>query len=173
MAPLFASLLAMNSDREFQRLAALQRYAILDTAPEARFDRLTRLASMLFEAPIALVSLVDAERQWFKSSCGLAGSETPREWAFCAYAIEGTDVLVVPDATRDVRFRDNPLVTGTPHIRFYAGAPLITPDGFGLGTLCVIDHRPRPGLSEELQTALQDFAALTVDLLALRQLAPA
>jgi two-component system, sensor histidine kinase and response regulator len=119
---------------EFRRLEALRAYDILDTEPEAAFDRLTAVAAGLFETPVSLVSLVDETRQWFKSCHGLAVSETPRDIAFCDYAIRGEDVLVVPDATRDPRFRSNPLVTGNPHIRFYAGAPLRTPGGQTLGT---------------------------------------
>lgn len=161
----------MSEDsNEADRLAALARYGLLDTPSEEGFDRLTRVAAFLFSAPIALISLVDRDRQWFKSACGLAGRETPREWAFCAHAIRGTEVMVVPDATRDPRFCDNPLVTGPPHIRFYAGAPLLTADGFALGTLCVIDATPRPGMSGGHQLILRDLARLTMDLLELRQM---
>ena len=118
--------------------------AILDTPPEAGFERVTRLASRLFEMPIALVSLVDRERQWFKSCVGLDVNSTERDAAFCAHAILKDEVFIVPDATADPRFQDNPLVVRrSPFIRFYAGAPLITLDGLRLGSLCVMDKVPR------------------------------
>ena len=114
------------------RVAALNRYCVLDTAPEPAFDRLTALARYLLSAPTALVALVDAERQWFKSHDGLDASETPRDISFCGHAVFHREALVVPDATQDDRFADNPLVTGPLGLRFYAGAPLINSDGFGL-----------------------------------------
>lgn len=154
---------------EVDRLAALQRYEVLDTAPEPAFDRVTRLASQIIGTPIALVSLIDSTRQWFKSRQGLDATETPREQAFCAHAILGRDVFIVPDARQDKRFVDNPLVTDAPKVIFYAGAPLTTADGHRLGTLCVIDHQPRRELSESQRTALSDLAAITVDLLELRR----
>ncbi|MDD2858387.1 MAG: GAF domain-containing protein, partial [Candidatus Nanopelagicales bacterium] len=134
---------------EAQRLAALQSLGILDTPPEERFDRLTRMARDVFDVPIALVSLVDDTRQWFKSSQGLAASETSREVSFCGHAILDDDVMVVPDARVDPRFADNPLVTGDPTIRFYAGAPLSTAGGQQVGTLCIIDSRPREWSPEQ------------------------
>ena len=134
---------------EAARMSALRALEILDTEAEAQFDNLTRLAADLCALPIALVSLVDSERQWFKSRVGLDAPETPREHAFCAHAIHGEDVMVVEDASRDVRFANNPLVTGEPNIRFYAGAPLITRDGHALGTLCVIGDAPRTISAQE------------------------
>jgi len=142
------------------RLAALQRLNILDTPREAEFDDIVKLASHLLDAPIALVSLVDRDRQWFKACVGLDADETPRNVSFCAYAIAQEDlaqVFVIPDATQDARFRDNPLVTGPPHIRLYAGAPLVTSDGHALGSLCIIDTQPRQPTPKQL-SALQVLA---------------
>src|SRR5687768_121480 len=119
---------------EQARLSALRRYKILDTSPEDAFDDLVHCAALICRTPIGLVSLVDATRQWFKARKGLDVPELPRESAFCAHAIAGYDLLVVPDTHADPRFSDNPLVVGDPHIRFYAGAPIVTPEGHGLGT---------------------------------------
>jgi PAS domain S-box-containing protein len=142
---------------EADRLAALQRYQILDTPPEPAFDRIVRLAALLLDVPIAVISLVDSDRQWFKARYGLDAPEAPRAIAFCDHAIRGSDILVVPDARLDPRFCQNPLVTGEPHVRFYAGAPLVTPDGFAIGTICAIDRVPR-GFSRRDTTILAALA---------------
>ena len=157
-------------DNEPARLEALRRYAILDTPAEETFDRLTRLASSILGAPIALITLIDESRQWFKSRVGLEMPSTPRDHALCAHVILSDDVLVVPDATADARFEDSPLVTGEPGIRFYAGAPLTTPDGHRLGSLCVIDRDAHAqGLTPFQVAQLRDLAALVVSQLELRR----
>lgn len=138
--------------RELSRLAALLRYEILDTPEEAVFDDFTELAAHICDTPIALISLVDDRRQWFKSRVGLEVSETPREISFCTHTILGEEIFEVPDALQDPRFRHNPLVVGDPHIRFYAGTPLTSPDGHNLGTLCVIDRKPRQLSAEQRDT---------------------
>jgi PAS domain S-box-containing protein len=150
------------------RLAALQRYAILDTTPEEALDDVARLAATIFNVPIALISLVDASRQWFKSRIGIDATEAPRDHSFCDYAIRERDVFVVEDAQRDPRFVAHPLVVGDPHIRFYAGSQLATPDGHNLGMLCVIDTKPRV-LSPEAATALPALARQVVVQLELRR----
>ena len=147
---------------ESERLVALQRYEVLDTEPEQRFDDLTLLASHICETPIALITLVDAERQWFKSRVGLTTTQTPRAISFCGHAILKDDVMVVPDAAADPRFAHNPLVTGEPHARFYAGAPLLSPGGQTLGTLCVLDRVPRdltPGQLDALRALARQVVA--------------
>jgi diguanylate cyclase (GGDEF)-like protein/PAS domain S-box-containing protein len=150
-----------------ERLQALREYRVLDTAAEATFDRVTLLASRLLDVPIALLSFVDDNRQWFKSKRGLEAQETVRDTAFCAHAILSDDVFVVSDALEDVRFRDNPLVREHPKIRAYAGAPLTTPRGFKIGTICAIDHEPR-NFSREQIDALRALAALAMEALELR-----
>jgi signal transduction histidine kinase len=162
---MIASTVAGN---EHARLAALERYGILDTSPEDGFDELVRLAASICGTPIALISLVDATRQWFKARLGLDAAETPRTASFCAYAIRETGIFVVPDATKDPRFAQNPLVVGEPRIRFYAGAPLTTPDGYNLGTLCVIDSRPRV-LDDDQRMALTAIARQVIVQLELRR----
>ncbi len=154
---------------EAARLAALRRYRILDTPPEEAFDRFVRLAARLLGTPAAMISLVDGERQWFKARQGWTISETPRQHAFCAHAILDEQVLIVEDAMADRRFRANPLVTSAPHLRFYAGAPLQTPTGERIGTLCVADFAPRR-LPEAQVQALQELAQLVVDQLEVRRL---
>ena len=150
------------------RVEALRQYAILDTLPEQAFDDLTLLAAHICQAPVALISLVDAERQWFKSRIGWDVSETPRDVAFCAHAIVAPGSLVVPDTLADERFAHNPLVLAEPHIRFYAGAPLRAPDGHALGTLCVIDHVPRE-FSREQRAALEALSRQVIAQLELRR----
>lgn len=154
--------------REPERLRALERLRILDTPPEESFDRLTRLAARVFSTPISLVSLLDAERQWFKSRFGLDTPWTRREISFCAYTIMGSVPMVVADASRDPRFADNPLVTGPPFIRFYAGAPLLTAGGHAIGTLCVIDRKPHKELDAVERQLLEDMADLVVERLEIR-----
>ncbi|AKG23698.1 response regulator [Calothrix sp. 336/3] len=155
-------------ENEAQRIVSLLQYRILDSPTEAAFDDLTRLASYICGTPIALISLVDSDRQWFKSKVGLDISETDRDAAFCAHAILDTDVLVVPDATADQRFADNPLVIGQEKIKFYAGVPLINPEGYALGTLCVIDKKARTLSSEQLE-ALQTLGRQVVKQMELRR----
>ena len=147
---------------ESARLDALNQFEILDTPPEESFDSLARLASQICGTPIALVSLIDSTRQWFKTKVGIDVPETSRNIAFCAQALHQSDVLIVPDATQDPRFADNPLVTAAPYMRFYAGMPLITPTGHALGTLCVIDRAPKqlaPGQIEALRVLGQQVVS--------------
>jgi excisionase family DNA binding protein len=146
-------------DEEAQRLAALAATGLVDSLPEARFDRIVRLASKVTESPIALISLLTARRQWFKARVGLPAQQTPREWAFCSHAILQDGPFVVEDAISDVRFAGNPLVLAAPHMRFYAGVPLRDSSGMAMGTLCVIDREPRKLRAAELE-ALMDLAAI-------------
>jgi GAF domain-containing protein len=155
-------------DNEAERLTVLRGYQILDTAPDREFDLITALASRICDTPIALISLVDERRQWFKSNIGLNVSETNRNVAFCGHAILQREVLHVSDAKMDKRFADNPLVTGDPHIRFYAGAPLVTENGLALGTVCVIDQKPRT-LTKEQRESLTLLSRLAMSLLDFRK----
>lgn len=155
---------------ESSRIETLRSLNILDTSPEERFDRLTRLAKRLFGVPIALVTLVDAERVWFKSCVGIPLGEASRDISLCGHAILGDDVLTVPDTLEDPRFHDNPQVTGAPNIRFYSGCPLRAPNGSKLGTLCLIDVEPRT-LSADDRALLRDLAHMVEQELAAVQLA--
>jgi len=147
---------------ETARLEKLNSLAILDTQPEERFDRVTRLARRIFGVPIAVVSLVDANRQWFKSNLGLDASETPREVSFCGHAILGDNIFAIEDALQDPRFSDNPLVTGGPKIRFYAGYPLRVTGNSRIGTLCLYDRRPRE-FSDHDRASLRDLGGMVED----------
>ena len=153
---------------EAERLEALRSYGILDTHPEEEFDAITRMAARLCGTPIALISLVDVARQWFKSKVGLDVTETPREVAFCAHAILQQEPLVVPDAQDDPRFSENPLVTSDPNVRFYCGIPLTSEKGLGLGSLCVIDKKPRRLTAEQMED-LQVLGQAVVTKLQLRR----
>ena len=145
---------------EPDRLQALRELLILDTPPEERFDRLTAFAAQEFDVPTALLSLIDEDRQWFKSRVGVDSCETPRSISFCGHAILQDDIMVVPDVKQDERFFDNPLVTGEPHIQFYAGAPLKLPGGQNVGTLCLIDNKPRTldDIDLAILSSLRDLA---------------
>lgn len=153
---------------EDSRLAALRALDLLDTAPEREFDDIVELARALFGTPVALVSLIDAHRQWFKARAGLDAAETPRDVSFCGHAIHRDEALVVVDAAEDPRFHDNPLVVGGPEIRFYAGMPLRLPSGHRIGTFCVIGPEPRAEFGEREGDLLARLARLTLDAIALR-----
>lgn len=154
---------------EVERLAALKTYAVLDTLSEREYDQLTAIASQICGCSMSLISLIDRDRQWFKSHVGLDVTETPREFAFCAHAIhEPQKTLVVPDARLDERFHDNPLVTGDPHLAFYAGVPLVNDEGLALGTLCVLDRSPKM-LTDSQLSALNALAEQVMALLELRR----
>ena len=153
---------------EPSRLAALRAYNVLDTPRESDFDEIVKLASQICDTPISVINLIDETRQWFKSTVGLGIAETSRDISFCAQAINQPGLFIVPDATQDPRFVENPLVTREPHIRFYAGAPLITPAGHALGTLCVIDREPRE-MSPDHQRALRILSRHVMTQLELRR----
>lgn len=159
---------APKPKNEKQRLEVLWQYDVLDTVPEEVFDDLTDLAATICEAPIALISLVDEDRQWFKAKTGVTISETSRDISFCAHCIMGDDLFIVPDATKDDRFKNSPLVTTDPKVRFYAGAPLISPSGHKIGSLCIMDKVPRK-LRADQQKALRSLANHVVTQLELRR----
>lgn len=155
-----AMLAAPKPANELQRLAALLRHKLLDAPPEPRFEAVTRVAAAATGAPIALISLVDANRQWFMCKVGLDACETPREVSFCGHAICGLEPLAIDDAFRDARFADNPLVLGPPHVRAYLGAPIRASDGCALGTMCAIDHAPRNWRPRDI-ALMKDLADIT------------
>jgi GAF domain-containing protein len=152
---------------ERQRLAALERSGLVDTQPEDVFDRLTWLASHSLAAPVALMTVLTPTRQWFKSRRGLDLAETPRSWAFCNYTLLQRDVMVAGDLAHDERFASNPAVAGAPHLRFYAGAPVLDPDGFGVGSICILDFKPR-SLDADGRQTLRVLAQIASDQLRLR-----
>ncbi len=153
-------LAAPTPANELQRLAALLRHKLLDAPPEPRFEAVTRVVAAATGAPVALISLVDADRQWFMCKVGLSACETPREVSFCGHVICGTEALVIADAFRDRRFAGNPLVTGPPHVRAYLGAPIRAGDGHALGSLCAIDHVPRNWRPHDI-ALMKDLADIT------------
>ena len=155
--------------REANRLEALRQYNILDTPSESAYNDIATLAAFICDVPIALISFVDSQRQWFKSTVGLNVAQTPRDVSFCAHAILGKDIMVVKDVLLDKRFVNNPLVTCAPGIRFYAGVPLVTPSGYSIGTLCVIDRQAREDLSESQTKTLEALARQVVTQLELRR----
>lgn len=155
---------------EAWRLDALHALPLLDTAPEADFDAIVRLGQALFDVPTCLVTLIDRDRQWFKARIGLDVPETPRDISFCGHAILQDDVFVIADASRDERFHDNPLVTGPPHIRFYAGAPIRLPNGYTIGTVCILGPEPRDRFDTTERAQLQDLAGLALGAISLRAL---
>ncbi|MDB5235062.1 MAG: hypothetical protein JWR44_2055 [Hymenobacter sp.] len=165
-APADSTLRQLN---EPERLEALHSYYVLDTDPEQVFDDLAQLSAFICGTPISMVSFIDGERQWFKAKVGVENTETPREHAFCQYAMRAADVYEIPDATADTRFAENPYVAGEPHIRFYAGAPLLSPEGQPIGTLCALDTVPRE-LSADQREALRTLARQVMAHLELRRL---
>jgi diguanylate cyclase (GGDEF)-like protein len=157
-------------ENESERLGSLEKLNLLDTAIEERYERITRLATKLLDAPISAISLVDEDRQWFKSIQGINAAETSRSVSFCAHAILRDETLVVEDASNDARFSENPLVTDNPNIRFYAGQPIKSPEGQNIGALCVIDSKPRTITEEQLED-LKDLAAMVEDEFKKREIA--
>lgn len=160
-------IIAQIPENEVQRIQALRKYQLLDTGPEPEYDELVQLASEICNAPMSLISLIDTDRQYFKSNKGFAGPSSPRDTAFCTHAILDDTILEIEDAQKDIRFHDNPLVTDDPNIRFYAGMPLVNPDGFKLGTLCVLDKKPRK-LSPLQRQALETLGRQVVKQFELR-----
>jgi GAF domain-containing protein len=156
---------------EKRRLEILREYRVLDTAAEKVFDDITSLAAEVCKAPVCLLSFVDTDRLWFKSNVGMPIQEAPRESSLCSHAIAGRDIFVVPDARADERFSDHPIVNGPASVRFYAGMPLITPEGAAVGTLCIIDRVPRQLTDQQVQK-LKALAASAVMLLELRRVHP-
>jgi GAF domain-containing protein len=150
-------------DNDSERLAALREMLILDTPPEERFDKVVQFAAQEFDVPIALISLIDENRQWFKARVGLDACETGRDISFCGHAILQPDIFVIPNSREDERFADNPLVTGPPHVIFYAGAPLRMPNGYAIGTLCLIGHHPRAALDKTELAILGSLRDLLVE----------
>lgn len=149
-------------DNEAERLALLYELLLLDTPPERRLDKIVEFAASEFNVPICLISLIDSDRQWFKARVGIDACATPRDISFCGHALASSELLLVPDARLDARFHDNPLVSGAPHIRFYAGAPLTCRDGLVIGTLCLIDTVPRmlDAVEQAILTSLRDLALI-------------
>lgn len=160
---------AKPSTTEAERLQALREYSILDTPAESTYNDITTLAAFICDVPIALISFVDSERQWFKSRVGVDVAETSRDISFCAHTILSKSIMVVKDALLDERFVNNPLVTCAPGIRFYAGVPLVTPKGYSIGTLCIIDRQPREDLTEAQKKTLEALARQVVTQLELRR----
>lgn len=154
---------------EMERLSALYEHNILDSMPESDFDHITWIASELCQAPMSMISIIDRTRQWYKSKIGITGSETPREFSFCGHAIlQPNEIFLVPDSRNDERFYDNPYVIGDPHVSFYAGVPLVTEDGYALGTLCVLDNQPKD-LTDSQKRSLRALASQAAALLELRR----
>jgi len=160
---------AIPADEEF-RLAALHELRLLDTPPEEAFEKIVTLGQALFDVPTCLVSLIDANRQWFKARVGLGVPETPREVSFCGHAIHGREAFVILDASRDERFHDNPVVTGPPYLRFYAGAPVWLPSGYAIGTVCLLSPEPRQSFGSREQELLASLASLALEAVTARAL---
>lgn len=155
---------------EAGRLSAVARYEIMDTPSEPQFDHIVSLLKTIFKAPIALISVIDDRRQWYKACEGLGVGEIPRDMAFCNYTIQSADILAIEDTTLDPRFASHPLVVGEPHLRSYLGIPLTSPDGYNIGTICIVDTRPRTFGADEYET-LRQFAAVAISQFELRQIA--
>ena len=150
---------------ESDRITSLKKLKILDTPPEERFDRITKLATRVFSVPISTITLVDANREWFKSVCGLDATEGDRAVSFCGHALLEDEILIIPDAKKDPRFSDNPMVVGEPFIRFYAGAPIFSADGARIGTFCIKGHDPREFSDDEKETLKEMIREVIEDVL--------